>query len=544
MKGSSCYILRKLLALNSIRIAESELELQLKSHPSYPSLHSITSVFEHLGVESIAVQVPVNVEILRDLPKSFIAHINIGDKEDFVLVEQYDWRLRLTDNLKTKTFISHEGFFDLWSGILVAIDKPEDTRLITKTNVPKRTLAIFSLIGIFGFLLMNLFTRSEGNYQILSFLFAALGIIISVFILQHELGIPSQAVEKICSGKIDRLNCNEVLNSAAARVFGKVHLSDIGLVYFSGLIMAWSLLLFSGNFGVNSIVWLSLSAIPFTIYSILYQFFSIKKFCPLCLIVLAILWSQGILVFTLPAEHSFLFVGVTEILIVAFSFFFVTVSWIYLKSLIISSIEAREVKIKHSSFKNNYEIFKTLFKRNSSLNMEIARSKELVFGCEDSEKLLEIVVITNPLCGHCKGTHEAVEPFLINNTKGIQVRIRFNMTPDDPNDLSAKMASSLLNIYHSRDRFTAIKALNEAYSEMTPEKWLTKWGDYKLKNEWMEELGIERKWCLDNQINFTPEILVNGRPFPKEYDRSDLKNFTGELIEEIIETENLTKQTA
>jgi hypothetical protein len=154
------------------------------------------------------------------------------------------------------------------------------------------------------------------------------------------------------------------------------------------------------------------------------------------------------------------------------------------------------------------------------------------------------VVITNPLCGHCKGTHEAVEPFLINNTKGIQVRIRFNMTPDDPNDLSAKMASSLLNIYHSRDRFTAIKALNEAYSEMTPEKWLTKWGDYKLKNEWMEELGIERKWCLDNQINFTPEILVNGRPFPKEYDRSDLKNFTGELIEEIIETENLTKQTA
>jgi len=33
-------------------------------------------------------------------------------------------------------------------------------------------------------------------------------------------------------------------------------------------------------------------------------------------------------------------------------------------------------------------------------------------------------------------------------------------------------------------------------------------------------------------VNFTPEILLNGKPFPNEYNRSDLINFVDDIVEE------------
>ncbi len=37
----------------------------------------------------------------------------------------------------------------------------------------------------------------------------------------------------------------------------------------------------------------------------------------------------------------------------------------------------------------------------------------------------------------------------------------------------------------------------------------------------LEVIANERSWCDYNNISFTPEILVNGVAFPKEYDRQD-----------------------
>ena len=47
----------------------------------------------------------------------------------------------------------------------------------------------------------------------------------------------------------------------------------------------------------------------------------------------------------------------------------------------------------------------------------------------------------------------------------------------------------------------------------------------------LAELEREKEWCKENTINFTPEILINGRSFPKEYNRSDLIFFIEELEE-------------
>ena len=39
----------------------------------------------------------------------------------------------------------------------------------------------------------------------------------------------------------------------------------------------------------------------------------------------------------------------------------------------------------------------------------------------------------------------------------------------------------------------------------------------------------EYDWCISNAINFTPEILINGKSYPKAYDRDDLIYFIEDL---------------
>ena len=47
-------LLQLLIVKNNIQLHKEELKLQLLSHPSYPSLHSVTGVLEHFGVPNVA----------------------------------------------------------------------------------------------------------------------------------------------------------------------------------------------------------------------------------------------------------------------------------------------------------------------------------------------------------------------------------------------------------------------------------------------------------------------------------------------------------
>jgi len=59
-------------------------------------------------------------------------------------------------------------------------------------------------------------------------------------------------------------------------------------------------------------------------------------------------------------------------------------------------------------------------------------------------------------------------------------------------------------------------------------------------------LEAQHNWCINNTINFTPSLLINGRQFPKEYEINDLLYFIEELSERFKEeaekTPTLEKQ--
>ena len=73
--------------------------------------------------------------------------------------------------------------------------------------------------------------------------------------------------------------------------------------------------------------------------------------------------------------------------------------------------------------------------------------------------------------------------------------------------------------------------MSEIYEEGNVEAWLKKWGSCNNINYYVSELEKGSNWCKENTINFTPEILINGKSFPKEYNRTDLIFFIEELEE-------------
>ncbi len=73
--------------------------------------------------------------------------------------------------------------------------------------------------------------------------------------------------------------------------------------------------------------------------------------------------------------------------------------------------------------------------------------------------------------------------------------------------------------------------MGEIYEGMSPTLWFEKWRIAIDKENYISELEKGNTWCKENAINFTPEVLINGKSFPKEYNRTDLIFFIEDLEE-------------
>jgi hypothetical protein len=74
------------LSLNNILFNKEELNLQLLTHPYFPSINAITDLFDHFKIENVAAELPKEVSIITELPDTFLAHIKENHAEKIVLV--------------------------------------------------------------------------------------------------------------------------------------------------------------------------------------------------------------------------------------------------------------------------------------------------------------------------------------------------------------------------------------------------------------------------------------------------------------------------
>ncbi|CAM1350191.1 vitamin K epoxide reductase family protein [Tenacibaculum crassostreae] len=520
MKDTLIALVQRLLKKNEISFDKEELAFQIQSHPSYPSLHAITGVLDHFNIENVAADVPVNSETLIQLPDCFLAQINTTQGKDLVVVERKKLDYFVYNSENKKETLSENDFLQKFTGIIVAVEKTEE-RIQPKTSSSYSKPLAFAILSLaIGY---TLYQYTANIYSITHLILSVLGIITSVAIVKQELGLKTSIGNAFCSGADDKKDCDAVLTSKGAEIIKGYKLSDFSVLYFSGL----ALLTFTQI--TNPIVAYSISllAIPITIYSIYYQYIVIKKWCLLCLSIVGVLWLQAIIpIVTKTYLTEFNLTYLVTLSIVSST---VWLFWHFIKPLVSEVTELRKEKIESTKFKRNFTLFNSLLQKSPQLDTQIENSKEIVFGNPNST--LELTIITNPFCGHCKPVHQHIDEILHRYSNNVKIKIRFNINTENTEGDAVKITGRLLELYHEKGSEACLRAMDTIYGGEKPEKWLQSYGECTQKELYISELESEKTWCTNNAINFTPEILVNGKSFPKEYNRTDLIFFIEELEE-------------
>lgn len=148
-------------------------------------------------------------------------------------------------------------------------------------------------------------------------LFDLAGLYFCYLLMGKMLRIKSSAADRVC-GVLQKGGCDDVLSTKAASFYGIFSWSEVGFSYFS--VSLASLLVFPG-----SLPWLAainVCCLPFTVWSISYQKFVIKRWCTLCVCVQATLWalficylSGGWLHHVFPLQMSFFLLGAAYVIV-------------------------------------------------------------------------------------------------------------------------------------------------------------------------------------------------------------------------------------
>lgn len=531
MNDSLFQLIQKFTRRNRIRLHEEELKLQLTSHPSYPSLHSVTGVLEHFNVPHVAVRLPQNPEMLEHLTTSFLATRSTDQGDELVIAEPRTGMVKITNSKLKKETLSKRSFLDTWTGIVVAIEKDEQTQQV-KNSIPNKiviAMAALLLVACSIYVVYELpHVFAQGH-----FLLSMVGLAVSILISRHEIGFGSQATDTLCN-VTEQASCDTVLNSKGARLWGGIKLSDLSLVVFATLCLSWIAYVQLDINQSSLFEWATLLALPVVAYSVYYQANVVKKWCPLCMGVVCVLLLQFGFLWIGGISMSPISLDIIPASIWLVSAVLATAIWSQLKPLLQNKKDYGQLRMDHHKFKRNFSLFEAAHRQGQQLIASDYIPGEIVFGPDTAP--IEMILVSSPYCHYCKAAHTDLEHLLDRSEGKLKVTLRFRVDVEEK-DNPYKLVSQLLHRYHTQGSAAILRTMQELYKEdADPDAWL-KSNELRFNPGYDRIMQLQSQWCDDNAINFTPALFLNGVQYPNAYDRKDLLLF----VDQLIESQTVTK---
>ncbi len=348
------------------------------------------------------------------------------------------------------------------------------------------------------------------------FLVLITGLIVSVFLLLQSLGKSNSLIQQICGGDTKH-NCNHILSAKAANISSWLSLSDLGFLYFSGSLLL--LLLSQNSHAVSILVLFNLLALPFTFWSVYYQWRIAKTWCRLCLIIQGLFWLQAIASFFIlqdfPLFQDFNFIRISGLGLI---FIFPLVLWLTVKPIYKSTQTIRPLKQELNKLKYNVDTFKNLLISQKQYVGTLPKTT-IVLGNPDSN--LEITMASNPFCSPCAKAHQFLEEWL---KKEIDFRLNIIYTfTMDKNEKQNQFFSHLVKLKTENEQIVGA-ALQDWYKDDYGK--LDKWKEkYPIKAEETDKLLLleQVNWCKLNEVKGTPTFYINGYVLPENYRLKALK---------------------
>jgi uncharacterized membrane protein/thiol-disulfide isomerase/thioredoxin len=527
---SNCIVATQALlrALN-IPVTTTTLTETLKEHPDYPSLLAINDALRQWRIDPICLRVEPGR--IGELPIPFIAHIEEGEGQFAAVLTVTDKEITCCDYEKPgKSQIkSREDFFKIWNGVALlpqptAQSGESDYLHRARKEFWRRTAIPMIMAGcalmVAVFFLSAAVPLNVNLVLLLSLILVKFtGTVLTGLLLWYEVDQSDPFLRQICMmGK--KTNCKAVLQSREANLFGLITWSEIGFFYFAGSFL-YILIALAFVPTVSLLAWFNILALPYTLFSIYYQWRVAKQWCPLCLAVQALLVTEFLLCYLLywsqPVSHRLLF---TYSILPAFLLpvFF----WLFSKPFLLKSIAGEKYKLELNRLKRNGQIFDALLQRQKAIVTQPA-GLGIILG--NPEAANTIIKVCNPFCGPCAQAHPVIEE-LLRETEDVKVQIIFTAA-DDVNDRRAKPVKHLMALQGKNDGRLLRQALDDWYMQEKKDYDVFA-GKYPLNGELKEQgqsLEGMYNWCREAGITGTPTFFINGRRLPDIYTIRDLKYF-------------------
>jgi len=522
MKDNPTMVLSHLVAALDIPLTRKTLSDELKKHPNFASLLSLSDVLTNWNVPNAAYQIDFD-DLPKEIDGEFIA---VTSKNKFLLVNKIDDKKVLVSNeVWKKHVLDIKEFKNMYGGMVLIAEKDETSGDLNYTakhrkeivdNLRLPVVVVTTAVLLFSWLFLKSSYFVSFNIQIaLLTLFKTLGLITAVLLIIQSIDTNNPLIQKLC-GSDKTKSCNAILSSKSAKVTDELSWSEVGLFYFSG---TWLVLLFNSD-SPSVLFWLALLnlvSLPYTFYSIYYQFKIAKQWCKLCCTVQVLLWLE-FFSFLPSLSNGLIFPDLGRSLSIVSGIAAPILGWILIKPYLLLSREIQPLKGQLRLFKYDKELFNSRLAkepRHPLINDEDA----FIFGNKNAETT--ITIVSNPYCSLCTGMHYELKQKL-QTSDNIKVQILFIVGTDDED--ARKVVSHMVKLKLSGNDALMHEAIDNWYEG---DKGYTKWHlAHKAPDENIDTNAIinaQKKWSDMTVTYETPTVFINGVRLPHPYQFSDLK---------------------
>ena len=487
----------------SVKVSRSTVHRLLYT-PVGSSMRGISDALDALHVKNEVYQLPPSADYFAQLEAPFITMLQV-DKNPFHVVTKKGDSIVEFENSER---IGVDTFLKKWTGTVLLGEATEETpsdSLYLWKNMGYHLWKYKVVIAILLAIALGITSACQQNNPpaFISYLgILAFGILVSVAILYKE-QFNDRFLEKFCHiGKA--VDCNKVLHSKGASIAG-VGLGELSLFYFATLFLFCALCP-KEFYGV--VLLCCITALCFTLYSVIYQLFIVRKGCMLCMLVNITIWISAAILYENIHNSVFRF-SLSALSILATTGCICLIAGISLKALYKDYKEKIVLQQRIASLLNP-EVFQHLLLLEAHIERPIAA--EIALSNQNANGNC-LMIVTNPNCGNCAKVHQQIKELSLSVPMSM-VLLTF------PNDrLGEHIAQTIIATYLEEDWQKAMTLLEEWYRN----RRISEVDKHPITPEAERIWRKQQEYCREQKINKTPVALSMGYYIPKVYSLSELR---------------------
>lgn len=512
----------KYLKQCEVQFSKSFVRSRMLSHPDYPSLVSFTDTLDEMRLPYSAVI--ADKQKYSELKYPLLAHYKQDVGDNFLLVSSAD-QFKKGDRV----------LLEKWDGIAVmvesraSVDHEEHTEcLLDEKRKGKR---FFVAACCFAALLIGIAVYNFTASSLALMLLSIAGIASCGLIILYSMGKDNAITNQLCSAD-GAFGCDKVLHSKAAVLWKGVGLGDVGLMYFTGvaIFLALSVLTHSTIAAFSLLVLPFVLSTVFSAFSLWYQWKVVKKWCKMCLIVIAVLWLHSIIFFNLPFPHFTVDFLMPSAILFLVSQTISSIAWLTIKPLILEADKAANTAVAVLKWKRDPDVFLALLSQQRQVNAS-PWEDDIVLG--NPHARVQLIVACGTYCNPCAGTHKLLENLVKWHPDDLGLTIRFSLSTTSVNDKRIEAVTNILEAFDSSLQPGHANPVDNWFKWMDIEKYKKAYGIGTNTNAHQTTLEKHIQWSGESKIKHTPSIFINGYEIPNKYGPQDLALLINHLNDNI-----------